>query len=103
MLQTLAIRFATVDNAEAFKAAFLEARQYVLESQVGLAHKSRPSSHDLTIYVHRRGGFKKRSEEKLTGKRLQRLKRAPRMKRRRRRWQRSNWAGMGRRFWRTRL
>ena len=35
-LQTLAIRFATVDNAEAFKAAFLEARQYVLENQVGL-------------------------------------------------------------------
>ena len=34
--QTLAIRFATVDNAEAFKAAFLEARQYVLENQVGL-------------------------------------------------------------------
>jgi len=29
----LAIRFATVDNAEAFKAAFLEARQYVLENQ----------------------------------------------------------------------
>ena len=34
--QTLAIRFATVDNAEAFKAAFLEARQYVLENQVDL-------------------------------------------------------------------
>ena len=33
-LQTLAIRFATIDNAEAFKAAFLEARQYVLENQV---------------------------------------------------------------------
>ena len=32
--QTLAIRFSTVDNAEAFKAAFLEARQYVLENQV---------------------------------------------------------------------
>merc|ERR1719341_1511635 len=31
--ETLAIRFATVDNAEAFKAAFLEARQYVLENQ----------------------------------------------------------------------
>ena len=36
--QTLAIRFATIDNAEAFKAAFLEARQYVLENQVGWAH-----------------------------------------------------------------
>ena len=33
-MQTLAIRFATIDNAEAFKAAFLEARQYVLENQV---------------------------------------------------------------------
>jgi len=31
--ETLAIRFATIDNAEAFKAAFLEARQYVLENQ----------------------------------------------------------------------
>ena len=48
LLQTLAIRFATVDNAEAFKAAFLEARQYVLENQVCWAHKSQPSSHDLT-------------------------------------------------------
>ena len=51
MLQTLAIRFATVDNAEAFKAAFLEARQYVLENQVCWAHKSQPSSHDLTMYT----------------------------------------------------
>ena len=54
MLQTLAIRFATVDNAEAFKAAFLEARQYVLENQVGLAHKSQPSSLDLTICTQAR-------------------------------------------------
>ena len=54
MLQTLAIRFATVDNAEAFKAAFLEARQYVLENQVCWAHKSQPSSHDLTICTQAR-------------------------------------------------
>ena len=51
LIQTLAIRFATVDNAEAFKAAFFEARQYVLENQVGLAQKSRPSSLDLTMYT----------------------------------------------------
>jgi len=31
--ETLAIRFGTIDNAKAFEAAFLEARQYVLENQ----------------------------------------------------------------------
>ena len=80
-MQTLAIRFATIDNAEAFKAAFLEARQYVLENQVdvkGLAFKN-------IMCSSRQERLVKKREEKLMAKRLQTLIRLPRRWTRRRR------------------
>ena len=104
-LQTLAIRFATVDNAEAFKAAFLEARQYVLENQVdikGLAFKN-------IMCSSRQERLVKKREEKLMVKRLQTLTRLPKRRRIRwrmrwrRRWRRSNLMGKERRLRQRRI
>jgi len=62
--ETLAIRFATVDNAEAFKAAFLEARQYVLENQARRIQEEERGEADGEEAPKAEKSSKKEEEEK---------------------------------------